>query len=147
MATVVYPLQNKEGYVTRFQYGVVPGSRVLTGTTDAINLAPGNPNYLVSGNWWLSSTGVDNVTLIAPVSGGGFSGPVGAVFPNSQGNDDFELVFTDTGGHAHTITTPTNAIAPSHHILTFGGTVGSFVVLCAHSGIWYVRASSGVTPS
>jgi hypothetical protein len=142
-----FPLQMAEGYVTRFQYGVVPGSRVLTGTTDAISSAPGNPNFLVSGNWWISSTGVDNITLVAPLAGGGFSGGSGGVFPNLLGNDDFLLTFIDTGGHAHTITTPASAIAPAHHILTFNGTVGSFVILLAHTAIWYIVGSSGVVAS
>jgi hypothetical protein len=146
MATVVYPLTNKEGYVTRFQYGVVPGSHILSGTADAISNAPGKPNYLVSGNWWIASTGVDDISLIQPVSGGGFSGGSGGVFPALLGQDDFLLTFTDTGGHAHVITTASSTgIAPGHHTVTFNGTIGSFVQLLAHAGLWYPQANSGVT--
>lgn len=140
----VYPLPMNEGYATRYPYGVIPGHRDLSGTADAISNAPGNPNYLVSGNWFIISTGVDNITLIAPNSG--VQAATGT-FPAQQGQDDFDLTFFDVGGHAHTITTPASAIAPAHHVLTFNGTVGSFVRIVARAGIWYIAGSTGVTAS
>jgi len=144
----VYPIQQTEGYPTRFQYGVVAGSRTLTGSADAISNAPGNPNYLVSGNWWISSPGVDAITLIAPVSGGGFGGASGGVFPALNGQDDFILHFVSTTAHAHTITTPANAINGSLHIATFGAAVANNISFISKSGVWYVLGTPvGVTLS
>lgn len=95
----------------------------LTGSTDA--LAFPSVNYI-------TTAGVDATTLATPTAG----------------TDDGKMVrVVDAGGHAHTITTAANKIVPSHHLITFGGTAGSFVDLQSFNGLWYVLASSGVTPS
>jgi hypothetical protein len=85
----------------------------------------------------ITGSGVTAITLATPVAG----------LPSAGGNDHQKLRFVDTTGHAHTVTTASNKIAPSHSVLTFGGTVGSFVELYAYNGLWYVAALSGVTPS
>ena len=87
------------------------------------------------GNVALDGTGVDNLTLATPLAG------------NQPAGDDGKSVFVlDTGGHAHTITTASNKIAPSKHIATFGGTAGSNIELQARNGIWYpVGSALGVT--
>lgn len=77
------------------------------------------------------------LTLAAPVAG----------LPSAGGNDGQHMFVIDTTGHAHTVTTPTNAINGSKHVITFGGTAASFVELRAYNGVWYVLAQSGVTLS
>ena len=95
---------------------------VLTGSADPLPF-PGNVE--------LAYNGVDATTLATPTSG----------------LDDGKTVFVlDTGGHAHTITTASNKISPSHNVATFGGTAGSNVTLKAYKGVWYVvGTASGVT--
>jgi hypothetical protein len=39
------------------------------------------------------------------------------------------------------------AVAPSHHLATFGGTVGDNVTFKAYQGLWYVTSNVGVTIS
>jgi hypothetical protein len=85
----------------------------------------------------ITGSGVTAITLAAPTAG----------LPSAIGNDGQIVTFVDTTGHAHTVTAPSNSIAPSHHLATFGGTVGSFVSLQAYNGIWYVIGNSGVTMS
>lgn len=90
------------------------------GATDALPLGGFCP---------VTTAGVNAMTLATP----------------SAGTDDGKrLSVVDTGGHAHTITTAANKIAPSHDTVTFNGTIGSFVVLVAYNGLWYVLGSSGV---
>jgi hypothetical protein len=143
-----YPLQMNEGQATRFQYGVTNAGRVLSGVADAIGFVPGSANYMISGNWWITTGSADAITLAAPISGGGFAGASGAVFPNMQGNDEFELNFYSTTAFAHTITTPLLKINGSLHIATFGAAVGNNITFVAHAGVWYVQgAPVGVTLS
>jgi hypothetical protein len=103
------------------------GCTALTGTADALPLL---------GAVFVAATGVDAMTLATPVAGG-----------PGTGNDGQRLRVTDAAGHAHTITTAADKIAPSHDTITFNGTVGSFVELIAYNGLWYVGASSGVSLS
>lgn len=85
----------------------------------------------------IDATGVDALTLATPVAG-----------PQPVGDDGKMIIVYDSGGHAHTITTAANIIVPSHHLLTFGGTAGSNVVLQAVAGLWYVVGTSlGVVAS
>lgn len=94
----------------------------LTGSADPLPF-PGNIS--------LDGSGIDGLTLATPLAG------------NQPAGDDGKTVFViDTGGHAHTITTASNKIAPSKHIATFGGTVGSNIELQARNGIWYVVGTS-----
>lgn len=121
-----------------FQY------EVLTGTTDVIQGGGGGLGAVnggaaapICGTSFIETAGVDATTLAAPVAGA----------PSAGGNDGLEITIIDNGGHAHTVTAPANSIVPSHHVLTFGGTRGSFVTLVARNGVWIPLASSGVTPS
>lgn len=85
----------------------------------------------------LDTAGVDALTLATPVSG-----------PQPKGDDGKMIIVYDSGGHAHTITTASNKVVPSHSILTFGGAAGANVVLQAVGGLWYVVGTSlGVVAS
>jgi hypothetical protein len=116
-------------FVSEIQDTTCNGSfRSLIGTADPLPF-PGNIS--------LDGTGVDATTLATPVAG-----------QQPAGDDGKTIVVVDTGGHAHTITTAANIISPSHHVLTFGGTAGSNVMLMARNGLWYVIGTSlGVTAS
>lgn len=121
-----------------FQY------EVLTGTTDVIQGGGGGLGAVVGGaaapivgTSFIESSGIDATTLAAPVAGP----------PSAGGNDGLDITIVDVGGHAHTVTTPANAIVPAHHVVTFGGTAGSFITLLARNGKWYPQAQSGVTIS
>lgn len=83
------------------------------------------------GNVLVSSTGVNAMTLATPIAG-----------EQPAGDDGKTVLVSDSGGHAHTITTAANAIVNSKHILTFNGTVGSNVMLRAMSGLWIVVGTS-----
>jgi hypothetical protein len=107
---------------------VTPDNTPYTGSTDAL---------IYPGLAILNSAGVDACTLATPVAGA----------QNAGGDDGKILTVLDVGGHAHTITTAANAIVPSHHVLTFNGTKGSYIDLMAYNGVWYVQASIGVTAS
>jgi hypothetical protein len=103
-------------------------STTLSGSADV--LAFNSNNYV-------ATAGVDAMTLAAPISG-----------PLAKGGQDgVTCTVTDIGGHAHTITLGSNNLVPSHHLLTFNGTKGSFVTLEANGGLWYVKSSVGVTAS
>jgi hypothetical protein len=140
-----YPIQSTEGYPTHFKYGFTEGDHTLAGVADAISTTPGAASYLVSGNWWISTGSADAITLVAPISGGGLGGASGSSFPNLMGQDNIILKFFATTAFAHTITTPANAINGSKHIATFAAAVGNNIVLIAHSGVWYVNSSVGIT--
>ena len=87
------------------------------------------------GNIAIDATGVDACTLATPKAG-----------QQPAGDDGKTIYILDTGGHAHTITTASNVISPSHHVATFGGTAGSNVTLRAYNGVWYpVGTALGVT--
>jgi hypothetical protein len=97
-----------------------------TGSTDALAF-PGNAA--------IDSTGVNAMTLATPKAG-----------QQPAGDDGKTVYVVDTGGHAHTITTAANKIAPSHDTATFNGTAGSNVTLRAYNGLWYpVGTSLGVS--
>ena len=100
---------------------------VLSGATDAIPF-PGVVQ--------LNAGSADACTLATPVAG-----------PQPVGDDGKTILIYDNSGKAHTVTTTANKIINSKHILTFNGTIGSFVELIAQGGIWVVLAVSGVTPS
>lgn len=96
-------------------------ANTASGSTDAIGFP---------GDTFITTAGVDATTLATPTAT----------------TDDGKVIRVwDTGGHAHTITTAANKIVPSHHLVTYNGTAGSFVELEAYQGLWYVGANSGVT--
>jgi hypothetical protein len=107
------------------QYAVTP----LAAATATLTYAPGL--------YPINYAGVCAITVTAPIAG----------LPSVGGNDGEEMTFIDTGGHAHTITFPANTIAPSHHLCTFGGTVGARFTVKAFSALGYVGTNSGVTVS
>lgn len=94
-----------------------------SGSTDAISIK--------RGTGLITAAGVDAMTITAPTAGV---------------DDGKTLEFIDTGGHAHTITGPSNCFNGSSHIGTFNGTVGSKLSLKAYNGVWYA-STSGVTLS
>lgn len=63
--------------------------------------------------------------------------------------DGQRMLIQDVGGHAHTITAPiasppTAGFNGTLSLITFNGTIGSWVELIGYNGSWYAR-SSGVT--
>lgn len=113
--------------------GTVKAKILFGGSQDSVQTASGATDALVfPGSVFITTAGVDATTLATPTA---------------TVDDGKTATVVDTTGHAHTITTASNIIAPAHHLVTFGGTVGSFVTLRAFQGLWYVLASSGVTVS
>lgn len=119
------------GYAT-FQATVFEGPQQdlatnLSGSADAI---------VFPGSNFITTAGVDATSLATPVAGGPGTG------------DDGKIVrIFDVGGHAHTVTASSNKIVPSHSLITFGGTAGSYIELEAFGGFWYPMQNSGVTIS
>lgn len=103
-----------------FQGGQQDSVVTVSGSTDALPLV---------GSVFIATAGIDAATLATPTV---------------TTDDGKTLTVVDTTGHAHTITTAAGKIAPAHSIVTFNGTVGSFVILRAFQGLWYPLASSGV---
>ena len=84
----------------------------------------------------LNTSGVNATTLASPIAG---TQPAG---------DDGKTIFVyDNTGNAHTITTASNKILPSKHILTFNATIGSNARLIAVGGVWVPAGLTGVTAS
>jgi hypothetical protein len=128
------PVVNSQVNPTRFTNGIIPSVVHLIGATDVIPVRHGFV--------FLDGSVVDATTLVQPTAG------ITDAQPNGQ--DGVEIIIIDTGGHAHTVTTsstPVLGIVPSHHLITFGGTAGSWVRLVAGGGLWYPLSSSGVTIS
>ncbi len=82
---------------------------------------------IITGTILVTYAGVAAMTLGLPVAG-----PASAA-----GQDGSELLFISTTTNQHTVTTPTNGINGSKHILTFAATANSQLSLEAHGGIWY----------
>lgn len=98
----------------------------LSGSTDAVTFTVYRQDFFVT------TAGIDAMTLATPVA---------------TTDDGKRIRVFDAGGHAHTITAAANKIVPSHHLITFGGTAGSWVELEAYQGLWYPVSNSGVTIS
>jgi hypothetical protein len=121
-----------------FQYEILTGSTdVIQGGGGGLSAVPAGAAAPICGTSFIESSGVNATTLAAPAAGD----------PSAGGNDGLEITIVDVGGHAHTVTAPANTIVPAHHLITFGGTAGSYVVLIARNGKWYPLANSGVTIS
>lgn len=97
---------------------------VLSGATDAIPINAGTAI--------VTSSGVNAMTLATPAAGT---------------NDGLELAVISTGAHAHTITTAANKINGADDTATFGAAVANGLTLVAYQGVWYVKASVGITLS
>jgi len=124
-----------------FQFEVLTGTTdVITGGAGQLSLQPGSgasPSTPICGTSFIETAGVNATTLAAPVAGA----------PAAGGNDGLEITIIDNSGHAHTVTCGANVITPSHHLITFNGTQGSFVTLVARNGKWIPVQQSGVTIS
>lgn len=124
-----------------FQFEVLTGTTdVITGGGGSLTLPPGlsaNTSTPICGTSFIETAGVDATTLATPVAGA----------PSAGGNDGLEITIIDNSGHAHTVTCSAGVITPSHHLITFNGTQGSFVTLVARNGKWLPVQSSGVTIS
>jgi len=117
--------------IQEFQGALAEGqAAVLTGATDQVPF----PGLVI-----LNGANADAATLAAPVAG--------AQGPGSAAGDDGKTIrIIDASGKAHTVTTPSNKIANSKHVLTWNGTIGSNVELEAWNGVWYpIGTPNGVT--
>lgn len=130
----------KQNYTsaTHIPNGIVENPLQASGSADALPIA--------TANIFVTTAGVDAMTLATPKAGV-YPSNVPSQNPIQIGDDGKVLLIVDTTGHAHTITTAADKIAPSHDTLTFNGTVGSYVELIAFGGLWYIIASSGVAAS
>lgn len=108
---------------TILQGGEQEGVTTLSGSTDAIVFPSAN---------FITTAGVDATTLATPVA---------------TTQDGMKVRIVDTTGHAQTVTASANKIVPSHHLITFNGTVGSWVELIAYQALWYPLGNNGVTIS
>lgn len=110
---------------TVFQGGWQDKVQTASGASDALTFPA---------TVFITTAGVDATTLGTPVAGG-----------PGVGNDGDKLMVIDASGHAHTITTASNKIVPSHSLVTFGGGVGAIVQFVAFNGVWYPLFASGVS--
>ena len=101
--------------------------KVLTGSSDALPM---------SGIVALSTAGVNSTTLATPIAG-----------PQPVGDDGKTIFVYSTTANAHTITTASNKIINSKHILTFDGNIGSNAWIIAANGVWVPAGLTGVTAS
>lgn len=76
-------------------------------------------------------------TLANPVAGKPLPGGGG-------GQDGANVEITSTTAFAHTITTGTNGVNGSKHVITFPATAGTTIVLKAYAGSWWVQVVNGV---
>lgn len=110
--------------------GIIKASILQGGPQDSVQTASGASDALIfPGSTFITTAGVDATTLATPVV---------------TTDDGKKITVVDAGGHAHTITTASNKIVPAHSVVTFNGTVGSWIELEAYQGLWYPKASSGV---
>lgn len=100
----------------------VPGY-VYSGSADAVSIK--------RGTGFITTAGVNALTIAAPTAGT---------------DDNKPLDFIDVGGHAHTITGPSNCFNGTTHIATFNGTAGSKLTIKHYNGVMYTSVS-GVTLS
>lgn len=98
---------------------------------------PANGAITNFGIGWLTKAGVDVMTIAAPIAGAVSAG----------GHDGLTINIIDQGGHAHTVTGPSNCFNGASHVATFGGAVANNFTIKARNGVWYVTGNSGVTLS
>lgn len=103
------------------------GVQVASGATDAITIKEGTV--------FITSTGVDALTLAAPTAG----------LPSAGGDDGKILVIKVASAHAHTVTTPANAINGSDDTITFTASVANYIELRANAGVWWTFGNTGGT--
>jgi hypothetical protein len=122
------------GESTRFPFGTIENPCNASGAADAIPVR--------SGNIFVTTAGVDAMTLATPKAGVYGTVPTGIGEPNDDGK---ELLIYSTTAQAHTITTAANKINGNKHVATFGAAIGDYIRLIAFNGIWYVLDSNGIT--
>jgi hypothetical protein len=100
---------------------------VLSGSADAIN-----PH--LSGNYEISTAGVDAMTILAPTSGV---------------DDNLSISIFSTTLYAHTLTSVAlfQTGASGTNVLTFAAYAGAGVTLRAYKGFWQLVGQCGITVS
>ena len=117
--------QNQLAHTDPLQSSVIT---VLSGTADVINpYTVGGNNYIVN-----NSTGVDAMTLVAPVA---------------TVDDGLTVAIYSNTAEAHTLTSTGNLQtgASGTGVLTFAARAGAGVVLRAYQGKWQIIGSNGIT--
>ena len=124
------------GIPTYFPYGLVENPVQAKGSTDVIPVG--------SGEVFITTAGVDAMTLALPKAG---VYPAGVAQSLGDPRDDGkEIVIISTTLFAHTITTPTNGINGSLHLVTFGAlAAGNYIRLKAFNGTWWQLDSRNAT--
>jgi hypothetical protein len=83
----------------------------------------------------ITKTTAAALTLVAPTAG----------LPAAGGDDGKQLRITAATAHAHTVTTPADAINGADDTVTYAA-VGDTVLLTAYNGVWYATLG-GPTPA
>jgi hypothetical protein len=125
------------GSSLHFPYGVIQNPVAAPGAADVIPVS--------SGVVFVTRAGVNAMTLALPKAGVYPSGNAQSL--GDPRDDGKELTIVSTTAFAHTITTPTNGINKTLHLLTFAAAVGNWVQLISFGGTWYVTGLLGVTIS
>lgn len=103
------------------------GYQLCTGATDVIAIKEG---FVLC-----TSSGVDAMTLAAPAAG----------LPSAGGDDGKILTIKVGSAHAHTVTTPANAINGADDTITFTNALANFITLRAGGGTWWTLGNTGGT--
>jgi hypothetical protein len=118
---------------------------VLNGLIAAVDNAIGNVEVKSADGAIASTQGhvtitkgtAANLTLAAPVAGLPSAG--------TPGNDGQELTIISETAAAHVITFPANKLNSNKTTATFGAAIANTITLRARNGVWWVKASTGVT--
>lgn len=105
-----------------------PGS-VVIGGVQAYTVAGAIP--LVSGTYFINGAAALAMTLATPIAGT---------------QDGITITVVAETAHAHTLTTSSNKIVPSHSTVTYAA-AGDYVTLTSFNGLWYPVAIGGPTPA
>lgn len=124
------------GAPSRWPYGAPYNPVVAKGAADALPVS----DAVVM----VTATGVDAMTLALPKAGTYGLIPGGNAL-GEPADDGKRLLVYLTTAFIHTITTPTNGINGSKHLVTFTAVVGNFIEFLAFNGTWYVVAQLGAT--
>ena len=129
--------QPLNGVPTYFPFGTVENPVVASGSTDAL------PN--TSATILVMSAGVNAMTLAKPKAGV-YSAMQAKIQSLGDVGDDGKMILVVLGtAQLHTITTPTNGINGSKHLVTFTAVIANYVWLIAIGGKWYVVGQQGAT--
>jgi hypothetical protein len=126
-------------YPPLFQGALAPLNKAYT-AAGAITIPPGASGSPIGSGVKLSGSTVLAMTLASPSLGAA----------NAGGQDGQLLyIFNDTAAKAHTITTPTDGIQGTLHVITMSSTSATFsaILLVSSNGSWWVLASYNCTLS